>query len=312
MATSNSSDFNQTLNEIIIDALVLVGAIEQGETPSDDDWQSTKRQLNRMVKSWNAEGFHLWKTVEGVLHVVADQAQYDIGPAGKAALESDAVKTELGADASSGASSITVDSITGIADGDNIGIELDDGTLQWTTVNGAPAGTTVTLTATLIGAAGTDNHVYAYTSAIDRPLRVTAARRRDEAGTDVPVFMFSRQEYFDTPNKTNSGATTQVYYDPQLTNGQMYLWPTPSSVKDRIFFTAHIPLEDFDEAGDNPDFPQEWLDCLVWGLAYRMSMSFGTPMQTREALRRDALEMKIKVLGFDREPGSVYFGVGRY
>lgn len=306
MTTSGSTNFNQTRSEIIADALVLVGAIEAGETPSAEDSAYAVRQLNRMVKSWLAEGCHLWVQADAVLHLVEGQAQYSLGPAGKATLASDAVKTELSTAASSGASTITVDSITGIADGDNIGIELDDGTLQWTTVNGTPTGSTITLTATLTGAAATDNHVYAYTTALERPLRVIDARRNDE--TDVPVFMFSRNEYFATPNKTITGTITQVYYDPQLTNGQLYVWPTPSTVKDRLFMTVYLPLDDFDETSNTPDFPQEWLDAIVWGLAYRLSVSYGVPMATRESIRRDAVELKAKVLMFDQEPESVYFG----
>jgi hypothetical protein len=57
---------------------------------------------------------------------------------------------------------IDVDSITGITNGDNIGVELDDGTMHWTTVNGAPSGTVITLTAVLPSATAIDNRVYAH------------------------------------------------------------------------------------------------------------------------------------------------------
>jgi hypothetical protein len=66
-------------------------------------------------------------------------------------------RTTVSVAASSGASTIDVASITGISNGDIIAIELDTVLIsagserQWfhTTVNGAPAGSTITLTATL-------------------------------------------------------------------------------------------------------------------------------------------------------------------
>ncbi|MDO8969906.1 MAG: hypothetical protein Q7U74_04400, partial [Saprospiraceae bacterium] len=59
--------------------------------------------------------------------------------------------TTLSANASGGDVTITVASITGIASGDIIGVKLNTGLYHFTTVNGAPAGSTVTLTAALPG-----------------------------------------------------------------------------------------------------------------------------------------------------------------
>lgn len=55
---------------------------------------------------------------------------------------------------------VDVDSISGIADGDSIGITLDSGMIQWTAVSGTPAGDTVTLLEALDGAAAIGNVVY--------------------------------------------------------------------------------------------------------------------------------------------------------
>lgn len=61
------------------------------------------------------------------------------------------VDTTLTADASSGNLTITVADIAGIASGDVIGVKLNTGLYHFTTVNGAPSGSTVTLTAALSG-----------------------------------------------------------------------------------------------------------------------------------------------------------------
>lgn len=308
MATSGSVNFAQNRDEIIKDSMLLLGAIEAGETPSAAEINDGSRALNRLVKMFQADGMHLWSWLEGTLFLTKGTVKYQLGTATGAAHTTDeATKTELSSAAAASATSISVDSITGISNADNIGIEQDDGTLHWTTVSGAPSGTTVTLAAGLASAASVDNHVYAYTDKVDRPLRVTNVRRRDEADNDIPILTFSRQEYFDTPNKTTKSSPTQVYYDPKLGNGVMYLWPAPNTVRDRILFDFARPLEDFDAAANNPDFPVEWLDPLIYGLAVRLAPQYGVPLDQREWLRSEAMRMKDSLLGWDDEMESTYF-----
>lgn len=54
--------------------------------------------------------------------------------------------TTLTAQANAGATALTVASIVGFSDTDRVGITLDDGSQHKTTVSGAPAGTTITIT----------------------------------------------------------------------------------------------------------------------------------------------------------------------
>jgi hypothetical protein len=68
--------------------------------------------------------------------------------------------TTLTADMATGASSITVTSISGISDEDSIGIGLDDTTIHWTIVDGGPTGLTVKLLAAPFGPATSGNTVY--------------------------------------------------------------------------------------------------------------------------------------------------------
>lgn len=302
-------DFNQTAAEIVSDALKLCEVIEAGETPSADASSDALNSLNRMIKAWQAKGFHLWTEREGVLFLTTGQTSYQLGPnsSDKATEENSLVSTALAVAAVATDSTIDVDSITGIATGYNIGIVLDDGTFHWTTVNGAPTGVTVTLTDQMPSGAAIDNRVYVYESALVRPLRVTNARRRDEsAEQDVPIIMFSRQEYMDTPNKTTESLITQVYYDPQLSDGRLYVWPTASDIDSTLRFTFHKPLADIDAVGDTSDFPQEWLDALTYGLAVRLCPQYGVPMESRMWLKGEADSMLNDMMAWDDEPESVY------
>lgn len=308
MATSASVDFDQNQSSIIKDAMVLIGELEEGETPSAEATNNNARALNRMVKTWQAKGIHLWSWSEATLFLIKGQTKYSLGTASGADHATlTPIKTEVATAAASGATSLVVDSITGMAASDNIGVEQDDGTLFFTTISGTPSSATITLASALTAAVSVDNHVYVYTTKINRPLRVTNVRRRDEADNDIPILTFSRTEYFDTPNKTTESATTQVYYDPKLSLGEMHLWPAPNTVKDRLLFDGAFPLEDFDAAANNPDFPQEWLDAIVYGLADRLAPSYGVPLPERQDLRMQAREFLEDVLNWDVEPESTYF-----
>lgn len=69
------------------------------------------------------------------------------------------VDTTLSVGASISATSITVTSATGIANGDVIGVLMDTGQTHWTTVSGAPAGNVVTLAVGLTAAAASGKTV---------------------------------------------------------------------------------------------------------------------------------------------------------
>ncbi len=307
MASSGTVNFDQTRNEIITDALVIVGAIEEGESPPASTTASAARQLNRMVKAWQASGVHLWTRREAYLFLEKSQGRYKLGPnsTDHSAEVDDAVRTELSADAASGASSISVDSTTGIAAADNIGVVLDDNTIDWFTVSAIPGA--ITLSGTLSGAASEDNQVFAYTNKIARPLRIIDAQRRDPSDQDTPIIVFSNEEYQQTPNKTIIGKTNEVHYQPTIPDGYLDVWSEPETAADRLRLTCIFPIEDFDTSSNNPDLPQEWLDALVWNLARRLAPSYGVPAGLRADIRSEAQILYDAASMFDQEVTSVFF-----
>ena len=142
MATSSSYNWSLTGTQIIIEALELLGVVGAADVVSAEDQASCLRTLNGMVKNLASKGVGLWKNVEASLFPSYNGYSYDIGPTGDHC-STGAYKTEISVEADSGDSTITVDSDDNITDGDYIGVELDDGTVQWTTVNGVPAANVV-------------------------------------------------------------------------------------------------------------------------------------------------------------------------
>lgn len=312
MTTSGTVTFNLNRNQIILSALRKIKAIASGEVPDAQTVQDCADQLNSMVKSFAATGLHIWTETEATMFLQAGQFSYTLGAGSTDSATETYTATTLSSAAALGASSIVVASATGIATTYNIGVVQDAGTIFWTTVNGAPVGTTVTLAGPLTDSASAGNAVYIYQTKIVRPLRVVAARRFQFASLlDTQMLGLSRIDYRNMPNKQNIGVITQWFYDPKggaNATGSMYVWPAPSDVTSAVKFTWWRPLQDFNTSANNADIPQEWLDALVWNLAYRMAPEYDCPPAQYSMVKEQAAMTLQNAMGFDREPESYLFG----
>jgi hypothetical protein len=305
MPTSGSVDFSVSRDNILYDALSIVGAIGPDDTPAASWITHAARQLNKIVKALGSRGPSLWAKKVGYILPVSATNTVLLGPTGGHATLS-YVHTLLSADASAGASTIDVDSITGMSSGDYIGVELDDDSIQWTTINGAPSGSTVTLTATLTGDAADNGHVYTYTTKLQRPLRILDAYLHNETQlTDIQVDVVAKLDYDLLGSKTDEGVVNQLSYEPLLTNGVAYFAPRFEDGSRTITIIFQRPFEDFDASGDTPDFPQEWYDYLTLATALRIAPVYGMPVQDRALLKAEAKEALDLVSGNEPEEGSL-------
>ena len=310
---SGSVDFNQTRNELVTDALILLGAIEEGETPLAEANTYAVGQLERMVKHWQGQGIHLWSRREATLFVTPSQAAYELGPSSSdhAAEDNEIARTTLSAAEASGQTVISVTSSTGMAAADKVAIVLDDDTFHWTTIVSVDSSTQITITVATTGAAASGNLVYAYTNDLARPLRIIDVRRRDESSDqDTPIIVQSHEEYQRLPNKLIDGETNIVYYHPEHRNarGTVHLWPRPSTVARTMRLSCMLPLQDFDAAGNNADLPTEWLDTIVWNLAKRLLPSYGASgTRSAQEIKEGGTTMLNEMVQWDQEAESVFF-----
>ena len=146
-----------------------------------------------------------------------------------------------------------------------------------------------------------------------KPLKVIQAWNRDlNSSVDIPMRILTRQEYNILGNKTITGNPIQIFYEPLLDYGVLHVFPTPdatSTTNNKIYLVYQRPFEDFINSTDTPDFPQEWLEALKYGLAARLAPEYGVPLEQRQFLNREAGDLKVVALGFGTEEGSLYFQV---
>jgi len=261
MATSNSTDFNQTAIDLIEGAYRLNGVLVE-EQPLEPPLRAAGfSNLNLMVKNWQAQGLHLWTKQEGILFLQVGKTDYFLSQTGdEATTFDDFISTTLTTSAAALATTLVVTDTTGMLALDTIGIELDDGTRQWTTIVSVDSPTDLTITTALTSISASGNTIYTYTTQLKRPLRILGVRRgKTGEDTEIEVIPFeSRSHYFNQNDKTSQGTVINYYYSPEIPSGRIYIWQTADNVREIVRSTYERPIEDFDDNNDDPDFPVEW------------------------------------------------------
>lgn len=305
MATSGSTNINLTRNQIITDAFMMIGVLGAEDTLAASDQTFANRILDSMIKQWQSIGIGLWAQTEATVFLTDETAKYQLGGTSPAKASNTVVETTTTAAAASGASTVVVTTATGMAASDNIGIVLDNDTIQWTTISSI-ASLTITLADTLTSAAASGNRIYTYTTALNRPVDISQIRLRNDSNIDRVLTKLSREDYFSIPNKDTVGVPSQYYYDPQLSSAFIYLWPKPNSVDQRLKITYTRPLEDMDASTNNPDFPQEWLLAIVYNLAVLLAPAYGKETKVQGGLGQMASFALQTAKSFDIDTGSVF------
>jgi hypothetical protein len=224
MTTSGSVNYDESATQIIKDALILVGGLEDDETPTPAQEQYAMRMLNRMCKAWSKKGLKAWVWKEATLTLVVEQQSYTMGVGGNLV--------------------------------------------------------------------------------INRPIEIANARRVID-GVETQIEIRSRQEYMNQPSKDSEGKPVYVYFDPQLTQAKLYVWPAPDDT-DSIKFSYKSYIEDFDTLADTPYFPSEWLLAIVYNLALLLCPMYEVTGPDKADIVAMALQFLQDAEDGDTDQGSVF------
>lgn len=285
----------------------LINLININQTARGADQAYAVDIFQSMIKMWQAEGIQLWNRKQATLFPAYQDEQYSISHTGDHCANS-YINTTISSAEASGQIILSVTSSAGMTALDNIGIELDTGTRQWTTIVSVDSATQITVTAALTAAAAAGNTIITYTNKIaDRPLRILDARTvdLDNSNTSISMEMVGYDQYFNIPIKSTDGRPLNFYYDKMLDAGVLYLFPRPNNVNELIEFTYHESIEDVDSSTDSMDFPQEWTLPLIYGLATELCVAFGK-FEQLPIIKGMADEYKKLVREFDNDEEPFY------
>jgi hypothetical protein len=147
----------------------------------------------------------------------------------------------------------------------------------------------------------------------DKPLKAIQGFYRNLQSTpavDTPVMLVSKQEYNVLGSKFSTGTANTIFYDPRKLNGVLYVYLTPdlnAQTNLELHIIAQLPIDDLSSALDIPDFPNEWMNCLVWNLADQLALEYGVPMNARQEIGLRATAYKTLLSDWDVEASSTFF-----
>ena len=325
MPSSNSYDFSVTAANVITEAIENIGVLGVGGTIVTAHQTAMLRKLNLIAKQWMgssdfAPGLKIFSRQRVALFLGKGQHRYTVGPAstdaraavtyGRTTLSADeaAAQTVLSITSNTDTTTFPGTTVT-MAASDIVGIELDDGTIQWTTISGTPA-STMTVSVALTGAAKAGNYVYWFTSRAQRFLEIEAAVLRDENYNDTPLYIYRNvREYSEgVTSKYSDGDPTSILVEPLVLNTAVTLDVQPQDVTKFIVLTVLYPSEDYDATTDTIAFPQVWYKPLAWQLAIDTAPSFGVAVTNEMKLNRD--EALVIARNANPENSVVYFQPG--
>jgi hypothetical protein len=151
------------------------------------------------------------------------------------------------------------------------------------------------------------------TAITDKPLKVIQGFYRNTQTApyiDTPFMVISKQEYNTLGSKFSTGTANSIFYDPRNLNGILYVYLTPDTNAQtylQLHLIAQMPLNDLSLSTDIPDFPNEWMNCLVWSLADELALQYGVPMNARQEISQRAMVYKEKLSDWDVEASSTFF-----
>lgn len=309
----STTSFSVTRNDLINAALRAIGVLGLTQTPSTQDYTFASQALNIMIKNWMAKGATLWKIQEIVVGLVGGVKQYPLGPTAGYVFS---IPVLTGGSGYTGASVITLSApgtfsgFPGTTATATLGLTSGAVTSVIITNPGAGYVTPPTIASSGPGTGATYGTPVLVGVTTTRPLRVLDQGnfiRNILTGLDTPITMLGRNEYEMYGAKTSSGVVNSFFYDPQLGNGNVLVYPAPSDNSRELHLFAQMTLADMVNAGDTPDFPQEWYSALKYGLARELIVEYGADQATEQRIERHYMENLPELLAFSQDEASTYF-----
>lgn len=141
------------------------------------------------------------------------------------------------------------------------------------------------------------------------PLHVLQARLQTSPTSTYINLNILPSYRFNLLPPTSTGVPVSVVYQPKIDYGVLSVWPTPNAAVPsgtKIILTAIAPTEVFDVAGDYADFPGEWYNALVYGLALLLADEFALPLQDKQWIEKQSERHLATALSNGTEDGSFF------
>jgi len=301
MTTTATTAFNLDMNDLIEEAFERCGK----ELRSGYDFRTARRSLNLMTIEWANRGINLWTVEQGQISMVTGQGMYPL-PVDTIDLMDMVIRQNNG----NTANQIDIN-ISRIAEPTYMSLpnKLTQGrpiqvyvnrqsgntnSIPTTTINQNILNTTTTISVASVanlptnGFVQIDSEIISYVNIVGNSLTNCA---RGQANTAAVGH--------------NSGASVTQVYLPCIN-----VWPTPNAPGDQYTF-VYYRLRRIQDSGSGmrtQDIPFRFLNCMVAGLAYYLSMKLADVLPERIiALKADYEQQWDLASSEDRDKAPLRF-----
>ena len=254
--------------KIIHRALRIIGVLTEGQLPSAAQVATAKEALSCYIKALQDKGVKLW-TEEWVAHPLNTVSSTVLGTDGN---YYQCIKAHTATAANC--------PVTGAS---------------WSTYWMKTATATTNVWAS--GTSYTAINQFADTSAD----AVDQAFIRDVYGSDTDVEIIQTVTANEIPSKIDTGVPSKLWHVKDITSPYIYMWPIPDLLTYVLHYRRVRYLNDFTSDYASGDWPQSWIDAVVFGLAARIAFEYGVPIQEREELLATAERFEHIARGFNHE-----------
>lgn len=322
VSLASTSEFLMSRNELIAASLRVLGKHDPETSLKASDIRTCAEALNLLVKDMMVQGLRLWTVERRTFDLVAEEAQYYLGPAATTIPSytvvsggtgydqtSDTVAVEFfGTGATSPANAIDATSggvVTAVT-ATNIGLGYSAGNPPDVTIFSTGGTGAVVTPNVLAGSYGL------------KPLRVLTAYVTDIASErDTTLKELSQDQYFALGSKVDAGVPHSFWADWQHDNAIINMYNVPATTGTHTAtFVVQRSMLDVNLATQNVDVPREWLRTMKWLLADEISLEYGADETVIKMVQDRANEAARAMNWWDstQQNTSVYFsasGTGR-
>lgn len=141
-----------------------------------------------------------------------------------------------------------------------------------------------------------------------KPMKVYQAFYTLSGGQNISMNVYNRYDFNLLPQEDVTGCPINLYHQPMRTYGLIKIWPTPDADNlPEITIHYQAPFQDMDNASDDFDFPPEWMQAIIYTLAWTLAPEYGIPPTDRGLLMKEAEHWHEYALSIGSEENSIFF-----
>ena len=318
MATSGTTTFSITRNDLISASLRGLGVLEETAQPSAPMIENASLVLNMMLKDWMIDGIKMWTVEEYVIPLKTNQTDYTIGPSSAYDVnKSKPLRVVQAFLRNLSNPTNAVGKVSLLSGGTGYTVQP---TNPVSVTGGAGSGATFNLTysgsivsdISLQAAGGSyavGDVLTVQGGTFTTPATITV-NSLSNTYVDQPLIVVSQQEYNFLGSKFTTGTSNSIQYWPYVDYGTLKVFLTPddnTANNYEVHLTVQRAIYDINKSNETFDFPQEWYQALRWGLASELVLDYGIPDQRAITITQKAQMYKDRLAAWDTENASTMF-----